>query len=159
MSRRKLNSANKQRGAVLYVAMIMLILLALIGIIGMQVAGLQEKMSSNYRSVNLAFQNAETSARGVETDIQASLIGDAATYAATQELCSPTFDPLTWADGVAANAEVYTRRVDKCFPSSSLRVGSKLNEEAGNIYEISVLASDFPANSTATAVISTIYIP
>jgi type IV pilus assembly protein PilX len=157
--RSSFKSPTQQRGAVLYVALIMLILLALIGIIGMQVTGLQEKMSANYRSVNLAFQNAETDARGIENDIQASLVGAAATYAATQEVCSPTFDPLTWADSVTTESAVYTRRVDKCFPASSLRVGSKLNEEAGNVYEISVLASDFATNPTATAVINTIYIP
>lgn len=43
-----------QRGAVLYVALIMLILLALLGIAGMQVAGMQEKMASNYRAVNVS---------------------------------------------------------------------------------------------------------
>lgn len=143
----------------LYVALIMLILLALIGIVGMQVTGLQEKMSANYRSVNLAFQNAETRSRTTEDAIQASLTGATGTYAATQEVCSPTFDPLTWADGVTANSAIYTRRIDKCFPASSLRVGSKLNEEAGNVYEISVLASDFAADPTATAVINTIFIP
>ncbi|MCM5640131.1 PilX N-terminal domain-containing pilus assembly protein, partial [Xanthomonas hortorum] len=39
-----------QSGAVLYVALIMLILLALLGIAGMQVTGLQERMAFNYRS-------------------------------------------------------------------------------------------------------------
>ena len=39
----------RQRGAVLYVALIMLLLLAMIGVVGLQVTGLQERMSSNYR--------------------------------------------------------------------------------------------------------------
>ena len=38
---------SRQSGAALYVALIMLILLALIGIVAMQVAGLQERMSAN----------------------------------------------------------------------------------------------------------------
>ncbi|KAG1065868.1 hypothetical protein G6F40_017798 [Rhizopus arrhizus] len=49
----------QQRGAVLYVALVMLILLALLGIAGMQVAGMQEKMAANYRAANRAFQNSE----------------------------------------------------------------------------------------------------
>ena len=56
-------SSASQKGAVLYVALIVLILLALLGIVGMQVSGLQEKMSANYRNANLAFQNAEGGVR------------------------------------------------------------------------------------------------
>ena len=54
-----------QRGAVLYVALIMLILLALLGITAMQVTGLQERMTGSYRSTNMAFQNAEGDSRSV----------------------------------------------------------------------------------------------
>ena len=151
-----------QRGAVLYVALIMLVLLALIGIVGMQVSGLQERMAANYRAVNVAFQDAETRARTVEAQVLASLSSEVGTYAADQEICEPTFDPLTWADDLTANDETegrFTRRVDKCFAASSLRVGERLNEETGNIYEISVMGNDDAADNAATAVLNTIYIP
>ena len=46
---KKHSSPNRQSGAVLYVALVMLVLLALIGIVAMQVAGLQERMSANYQ--------------------------------------------------------------------------------------------------------------
>ena len=59
-----------QRGVVLYVALVMLLLLALLGITAMQVTGLQERMTSNYRSTNMAFQNAEGRARGRESDLK-----------------------------------------------------------------------------------------
>ena len=72
-------------------------------------------------------------------------------------MCSPTFDPLTWAEGAADTAANHVRRVDKCFPASSVRVGAKVSEETGNIYEISALASDNAAS--ASAVINTIFIP
>ncbi len=51
---RSVGASYQQRGAVLYVALIMLILLALLGIAGMQVAGLQERMAANYRAANRA---------------------------------------------------------------------------------------------------------
>ena len=63
LSNRRHSRRSRQQGAALYVALIMLILLALIGIVGMQVAGLQERMAANYRTTNLAFQNAEALAR------------------------------------------------------------------------------------------------
>jgi type IV pilus assembly protein PilX len=158
----------KQRGAVLYVALIMLILMALIGIAGMRVIGMQERMSSNYNRVNLAFQNAELAARDSEADISDKL-GLTGTFAADQEVCSPTFDPASWADGNDTarplgdvNEDTYIRRVDRCFAASSRRIGNKENEETGNIYEITALASDTnddDDNPSASAVIDTVFIP
>lgn len=154
--------AARQRGAVLYVALIMLVLLAMIGIIGLQVTGLQERMSSNYRATNLAFQNAEERAREIENDIQIQLTGVAGTFAADQEACAPTYDPLTWAEAPArmgAVDAVFTRRIDKCFPASSLKMGAKKNEETGNVYQVTALRADDNANKTSDAVIDTVFIP
>ena len=151
-------TAHGERGAVLYVALIMLILLALIGLVGMQVTGMQERMAANYLRVNLAFQNAEAGARNIETTIE-NAVGAGGTYAADQEVCDPVFDPLTWANGVTASTKSYTRRIDKCFASSSLIEGGKENEETGNIYEVTALASDDNANAAASAVINTVFIP
>lgn len=153
-----------QRGAVLYVALIMLILLALIGIAGMQVTGMQERMAANYLRTNQAFQNAESDARQVETSIETALNDGSGVYVASQEVCSPTYDPLTWADGISAGATPpatanYTRRIDKCFAASSLRVGERQNEETGNIYQVTALASDTATNASASAVIDTVFIP
>ncbi len=150
--------ARAQRGAVLYVALIMLILLALIGIAGMQVTGMQERMAANYLRTNQAFQNAEADARQVEANIETALT-DTGVYAATQELCSPTYDPLTWADGTSGNAASYTRRIDRCGGQSGFETGQRDNEDTSNIYQITALASDSTTNASASAVIDTIFIP
>jgi type IV pilus assembly protein PilX len=147
-----------QRGAVLYVALIMLILLALIGIAGMQVTGMQERMAANYLRTNQAFQNAESDARQVETAIETKLAGGDV-YKASQEVCSPTYDPLTWADATSTASGSYTRRIDKCFTASSFRTGKRQNEETGNIYQVTALASDTATNASASAVIDTVFIP
>lgn len=149
----------RQGGAALYVALIMLVLLALIGIIGMQVTGMQERMAANYLRVNIAFQNAEASARSLERTVSTALFGETATFAADQEVCEPAFDPLKWADGISASDSTYVRRIDRCFPASSRRIGERRNEETGNIYEINAVAGDTNTNPAATAVISTVYIP
>lgn len=151
-------SSRTQRGAVLYVALIMLILLALIGIAGMQVTGMQERMAANYLRTNQAFQNAEADARDVENKIELAM-SDTGIYVAAQEECSPTYDPLTWADGISLATASYTRRVDKCFAASSRRIGERQNEETGNIYQVTALASDDPDNASASAVIDTVFIP
>ncbi|HIE5354820.1 TPA: pilus assembly PilX family protein [Stenotrophomonas maltophilia] len=151
-------SHRQQRGAVLYVALIMLILLALIGIAGMQVTGMQERMAANYLRSNQAFQNAEADVRSQEAAIQA-VIDSGKIFEANQEECSPVFDPATWADGKTTATAINTRRLDKCVPVGPLGLGRRKNEETENIYQITVLASDDPANPSSSAVIDTIFIP
>ena len=156
MTRHPRNFVYSQQGAVLYVALIMLLILALLGVVGMQVTGMQERMAANYLRTNQAFQQAEANARAREADIEAAVFGTTGTYTADQEVCAPVFDPLTWA---TAGTAIYTRRIDRCFAASSLKLGEKLNEDTGNIYEITALSSDDDANPSATAVINTIFIP
>lgn len=151
--------SSRQRGAVLYIALIILILLALIGVVGMRVTSMQERMAANYTRTNQAFQAAEQSARALEAKIDTAVNSSAGTFAADQEVCSPVFDALTWAESVKGTNATYTRRIDKCFAASSLRVDVKQNEQTGNIYEVTVLSSDDNANASSSAVIDTIFIP
>ena len=155
--------ARGQRGAALYVALIMLILMALIGIVGMQVAGLQERMAANFLNVNLAFQNTESGVRVMERTIDAALVGEVGTFEADQEVCQPTFDPVTWADGVGStdtSGTSYTRRIDGCIAGGdSLNEGGTVDEDTNNIYEITTMASSHDDNAASSAVVSTIYIP
>lgn len=55
-----------ETGAVLVVSLVFLLLLTLIGLTGMQVTSLEEKMSGNMRDRNLAFQGAESALRAGE---------------------------------------------------------------------------------------------
>lgn len=62
------SQAHRQRrktetGAVLVVSLVFLLVLTLIGLTGMQVTSLEEKMSGNMRDRNLAFQAAESALR------------------------------------------------------------------------------------------------
>jgi hypothetical protein len=49
----------RQRGAVLFVALVMLLLMTLLGVTAMQVTVLQERMSGNFRAQQVAFERAE----------------------------------------------------------------------------------------------------
>jgi len=59
-----------QRGAVLLVALIMLLLLTILGIAAMRDTNLQEKMAGNMRDHNLALQAAEAGLRFAEQSIK-----------------------------------------------------------------------------------------
>lgn len=60
----------QQSGAVLIASMMILLLLTLIGVTGAQVTSLEEKMASNNKDQNLAFQTTEIGLRGGELEIE-----------------------------------------------------------------------------------------
>ncbi len=60
---------DKQRGAVLAISLIMLLLVTLIGVSGSQLAGLEEKMAGNLNEKNSAFQAAEAALATVEDSL------------------------------------------------------------------------------------------
>lgn len=156
---RNLSPPSRQRGAVLYVALIMLILLALIGVVGMQVAGMQERMSSDYRTLNIAFQRAEGVARQKEQEIGATL-NSGEVFPADVVACSGAYNPAIWANAVTAAADDRTRRLDTCFPGgSSKKVGAKQNEQTANVYQVTAYSRDQAIGGTSEAVIDTVYIP
>lgn len=161
--RANIPARRRQDGAVLYVALIVLLLLAMIGIIGMQVTGMQERMSADYRGMNVAFQNAETNIREREIAINQSL-WDGGLFRADDELCTPGFDPQTWAlqTSAAVTEASYTRRIDRCFAGSSIKQEGPENSprnSTNNIYQITSKAGDQATNAESVAVIDTVFIP
>lgn len=153
----------RQRGAVLYVALIFLLLLALLGVAGMQVAMMQERMSSNYRATNIAFQNAEAEVRLRELAIEESNRAQEF-FQADQERCDPAFDPAEWANALAVDDDsentARTRRIDKCIPGNSLASAMRPeNEDTDLTYQVSSFAHDDEANPSSNAAVDTIFIP
>lgn len=61
--------ATHQKGAVLIVSLVMLIIMTLLGISGMNNTVMQERMAGNQRNSTLAFQAAEAALRAAETAI------------------------------------------------------------------------------------------
>jgi len=162
---RSFNGPRAQGGAVLYVALVMLILLALLGVAGMQVASMQEKMASNYRAVNRAFQNTEGVVRNAEHSVEAvanrtalpagSLVNDGN----ISQICDDGFDPVTWgrAQSTAAVPAVTVRRIDQCMPGESgLEMGVPVNGPTAT-YQISGYAADDAAGATSASVVDTIF--
>jgi type IV pilus assembly protein PilX len=60
------NPCRHQKGAVLAIGLVMLLLLTLIGISGTQTTGLEERMAGNEQDENLAFQAAEAAITSAE---------------------------------------------------------------------------------------------
>lgn len=158
-----------QGGAVLYIALIMLILLALIGVIGMQIAGMQERMSANYRAVNLAFQRTEDVARDAECALESMVNRTAATPGCNiidptdvDQICDNGFDPGAWAAGrtMAMAPAVNARLIGPCISGNAdLDMGRPVNEDPNPIYQVTVYHTDDDTNRTAATAIDTIFRP
>lgn len=158
-----------QRGAVLYVALIMLILLAMIGIVGMQVTGMQERMAFNYRSVNLAFQNAEMRARETECFIESEVnrVGTTCAEVVVNPICDDGFDAAGWARSQSLNApledRVNVRSIGECISgNASLSEGVRPADEDPNpIYQVTTYGTDPDSadGAGADASIDTIFRP
>ncbi len=161
MNKRKFQSmrlgASHQQGAVLYVALIMLILLALIGVVGMQVASMQERMSANYLAANQAFQQAELQVRAREAEITG---GGEYDY----EECNVPFEPVEWANEVGADVAklVRTRNVSICNRQCSAGAGVDISEQPCNMFRTTVFSRNLPeedaAASSSLAAVDTIFI-
>lgn len=98
----------KQKGSVIIISLIMLLLLTIVGITGMRVSGLEERMSGNFRDHELAFQAAESALSEAEawventsfstTDFQASCAsGQCFTATCSDGLCFDGVFPTTGA--------------------------------------------------------------
>ncbi len=154
-----LKGPRSQGGAVLFVSLMLLVIFTLLGLAAMQVTVLQERMSGNFRTINLAFQNAEGQVRASET-VFARAYANGTSLPADNESCVP-FDVDAWArpTTLPAAGTVYTRRIDRCFPYSSRRAGQKENESTGNMYQINGLDFDRAANESSLVVVETVFIP
>ena len=89
----------RQRGATLVVALIILVVLTLLGVTAMQGATMQERMAGNARDVNVAFQAAEAALRDGEgflanTVVLPAFNGDLGLYRAPD-----VGDPRPWEIG------------------------------------------------------------
>lgn len=102
MRRYELNKAMGQRGASLFVSLIMLIVLTLMGIVAMKTSTLEEKISSGSMDQNLAFQAAESALRDAEIYINANLTQSSGFNAACNNgLCLPSTTSTPVWDGIA----------------------------------------------------------
>ncbi len=162
--------AAHQRGAVLYVALIMLILLALIGIVGMQVAGIQERMAASYRAVNLAFQGAEELVRNAECGLE--LLNDVPDVAETdctevsrgdiEVKCDDGFDAGTWVAGrtLAGGGVRNIRQIETCIiGEAEIDMGGPRNErDVLPVYQITTYQTDTGGtNGTSASAVETIF--
>ncbi len=75
MIKHQYQCVSRQRGSVLTISLIFLLLLTIIGATTMQSTTIQERMAGNMRDVNIALQGAESGLRAGETVLQGATVG------------------------------------------------------------------------------------
>ena len=102
----------RQRGAVLVVCMIILLMLTLIGVSGARSVILQEKMTSASRDAQLALQVAESAVRAAEKDVNGLVDTSAFSSSGTNGLYTEgdappdLFAAATWGAGVSRDVTI-----------------------------------------------------
>ncbi len=163
----------RQRGAVLYIALIMLVLLALIGLVALQVAGMQERMAANYNAVNRSFQRVEGLVRNVECNLEdrenrvADSCDNVLSAVPISYRCDDGHDTGVWVSGHALTdaPAVNVRKIDECVVGeSTVAMGVGPMGEASPIvmYQISGYDTDLPnvpggPDPTTAAAIDTVF--
>ncbi|MBB5208148.1 pilus assembly PilX family protein [Chiayiivirga flava] len=151
--------APRQRGSVLFLAMMLLIVLSLLALSVATVTGLQERMASTYRSEHLAFQHAEARLRATERTIVDE----------TDPCHAGDPDPSTaWIDAPPASGTEHYRNMGRGPTARAFgwRGSSKAGSPAlvGDIrcayFEVSAIDFDVPGgDSTAAAVTTSVFVP
>lgn len=67
---------HRQSGAILVIALIMLLAMTLIGVTGLSSTTMQERMAGNLREMDIAFQAAEAAVREGETFLESATLPD-----------------------------------------------------------------------------------
>ncbi len=87
----KMYLRNRQKGAAIFMALVMLLVMTIIGITASQTTTLEEKMAGNLRDQTLALQAGEAALRWTET-----WVGDQAVEPNAVSLCASACDDTVW---------------------------------------------------------------
>lgn len=156
-------SPRKEHGAVLFIALMLLIILTLLGLSAAQVTSLQERMASIYRADQMAFENAESLLAGIERSTTES------TNPILNVSCEQLYDGSKRADQWRAGNNLGTTTfIENLGRGSSFisKVGSLeagLAQEIGDknclFLQISAHAYDDPSAKTSHSIIQSIFTP
>lgn len=158
-----LKTTRHQRGAVLFIALMLLIILTLLGMSAAQVVSLQERMASNYRADAVAFQRAEGVLAKVERDM--TLVS-----AASNVLCENLYQggrvPGGWTSGSPTSSyhvENLARGASFISTIGALDAGmpSEMADKNCLMLQVSAHAYDTtdPATSSSHRIVQSLYTP
>lgn len=150
-------SARVQRGAVLFISLMVLILLSLLGVAAMQVTTMQERMAGNYRVDNLSFQNAEARVQQSEDLIRARAQVDLADLIVNEfSTCLP-LNASTWVAAAPTAGRDHIQNLGPACGYTSLRRDLGVDDFVP--YRVTSTEFDDASVRASRTVLQSIYIP
>ena len=154
MRLRHISFPDRSRGAVLFVALILLIVLSLLAVTAAQVTVLQERMSGNFRAAQRAFERTEGRMVESRTKISNPLIAYDTVDTAILPLAANNTSP--WATRLGDGNNWSDTRIRACGGACPQRIGAATGSlPLVRFYIITSQAKD-PGSSTDTAAWSAI---
>lgn len=152
----------RQQGAVLFIAMMLLIILSLLAVSTAQVTGMQERMAGIYRSDHESFEHAEQRLRQTEKDIRGGQMVDPCSAA----LGDPT---QGWLSGTGTGDQDHVENLNNAMNPDSRGFGQAGSLEFGQsrtagdvtclFFRVSSLDYDDPTTKTSSSIIQSVFVP
>ncbi|MCX7556858.1 PilX N-terminal domain-containing pilus assembly protein [Xanthomonadaceae bacterium JHOS43] len=154
------SAATRQRGAVFFVALMVLIVLTLLGLSAAQVTTLQERMSAVYRSDRIAFENAESLLAERERE---TTISSAAQNVVCEEYYQGTARTAPWQASAGTGTVVENLSRGGSFMSVAGTLEAGIAREIGDknclFLQVSAQAHDDSVARNAHTIVQSIYVP
>lgn len=155
MQGKRLTSPYQSRGAVLFVALILLIVLSLLAVTAAQVTVLQERMSGNFRALQRAFERAEGQMVKSRTVVSNPLASYDTVNPATLQLAAG--NKLPWAARLGDDTRWSTTRIRACGGACPQRLGGAVGQPPLlRYYILSSQEQDSGSSTASTAAWSAI---
>jgi type IV pilus assembly protein PilX len=116
--RRSYRAHDRQRGTVLFISLIFLVLLTLLGLTASSTSVLQERMSGGFRNNQMALMGAETALRGVEWSIWNASNGSTTFYCGATGGSSFCYQPTNVSGSTQMDPNTVTFRNSKTWLSA-----------------------------------------
>jgi len=161
------HNIHQQRGAVLAVSLIMLLLLTILGITAIQTTTMQERMAGNSRDLNMAFQAAEAALRKGEIDLTAATVpafdGTGGHFTPAALNADEIWETIDWSTsainytttlyGVAAQPQYIVEEL----PTIAKNTGSLEAGLAGTVQFYRITSRAVGATSNSIAMLQSVY--
>ena len=165
---------SRERGAVLVVALLMLLVMTVLGVTAMNMSRMEERMAGNSRDINLAFQGAEAGLRDAEERLRVRTLKPSLCSAAPCEIFDKNILPTDMRNTTTAwwttNGREYGTAATQEVTESTrdpLIVAEELEKEPDSLtighapvegrYFYRISASSTGATSTAVAIVESTY--
>jgi len=152
------HNPRNERGAVLFVGLIFLLLLTLLGVTAMQVTVLQERMAGNFRVAHQAFEQAEGLVASGQADVRNVLIA-LDQYATVASMDASGVSPWdTWLTNTTTTPQLLILR-RYCGPGCSDTRGVPTTSDPERLVNFYVLSGqDFDPSATSTSIVQSVYV-